>query len=109
MKFANTTKIVKYILENNPKTRDDDCLLWLETIRKVAIDNETPDFTKTMNIATFLSNVKLSAYPQYETVSRVRRKLQRRYPLLQASNFIKETRAATEKQFRQYAQKRDIK
>lgn len=63
---------VKYILINDPDTRDDDDLLYLE-VCKMQIKTEA------VSLDYFLKHRKSSCIPTYESVGRVRRKLQEKY------------------------------
>lgn len=96
MKPNNITSLVKGILEGFPETREDDYLLWLRVM-------QFSDFPTDMNILIFLETAKYMKYPHYETVSRVRRKLQGAYPELKATAETRAARAKLEEQYREYA------
>lgn len=103
MRFFNTTQFVHEILKKFPETRDDDYLLWLKVIENVANYNNTPDFSKTLTVGEFLKIARYSIFPHYETVGRARRKLQRKYPELRASEETQAAREEMEELYREYA------
>lgn len=83
---------VKRILEEHPAAREDDRALYYWILKDEGFD-------VTVSIARFLMG---TGYPNYETISRVRRKLQEKYPEL-AENNIKTMRAKAEEEFISYA------
>lgn len=94
-------KAIEPILANDPFTRADDMLLYLEYLRRIG---EAGD------LAAVLSDRKYRiAYgiAPYETVSRVRRKLQEKYEDLRPNKKYIERRKETEKEFRKYAKLRE--
>ena len=96
------TGIVKGILENHPTTRNSDYLLWLKVIENWAELNGCPMLTKTMTVETFLTKAR-GMLPNYSSVSRARRKLQRKYPELKAAPKVEVARAVLEQEYRDYA------
>ena len=100
MNYIKTKGIVKQILELIPETRNDDYYLWLWTINRYAELNGLTNNINNMNVAQFLTDVKQSNIPKYETVSRERRKLQAEYPELRGTPETNATRNDLEKKYR---------
>lgn len=97
--FLTVEKAIEPILLNDPFTRADDMLLYLEYLRSIGAAGD---------LAAVLSDHKYRiAYSiaPYETVSRVRRKLQERHECLRPSKDYIEYRRKNEKEFRKYARK----
>lgn len=91
---------IEAILLNDPFTRADDMLLYLEYLRRIGAAGD---------LAAVLSDRKYRiAYgiAPYETVSRVRRKLQEKHKDLRPSKDYIECRRRNEKEFRKYARGR---
>ena len=103
MKLCNTTILVKEILEKYPHTRDDDYSLWLRVLEVATARDNVPTFAHSVTLGAFLSVAKYSKYPHFETVGRVRRKLQEKYPDLRATKETENARAELEERFRGYA------
>lgn len=97
----NKTTLVKSILTDYPKTRDDDYLLWLEVLRCTKY-LENIDYLN-MSVHQFLSVAKYMTLPHFETVGRIRRKLQEEYPELRASAETQVARDELEESFRAFA------
>lgn len=106
MKLANVYQLVKEILTTEPATREDDYLLWLRVIQIVAERNNIHDFTKTMRVESFLLMTKFSRFPNFESVSRTRRKAQEENPELRAGVDARRARAELETEYRAFAQKK---
>lgn len=83
---------VKKIMEEHPAAREDDRALYYWILKEEGYD-------VTVSIARFLMG---TGYPNYETITRVRRKLQERFPELAVNN-IKSMRSKAEKEFEAYA------
>ena len=94
---TNITTLVKKVLETYPVARDSDNKLYYLVCKKLnpAIDNYP--------FAHVLLNFNTLNLPNYETVGRVRRKLQERYPELAASKEVQKARSEKEQAFREYA------
>lgn len=93
-KLMNTTKVVKAILEEAPETRDSDYLLWLRTIEQT-----TPASEYALPFAYVVRNINFLGLPNYETISRVRRKLQEKYPELRGTKRKRAYREKNEERF----------
>ena len=89
--LESITSEVRQCLDDNPRTRDSDNLLyWMiaqDILQKQDIDIDRMGFTE-----LFLS---LNSYgiPKYETVVRIRRYIQRKYPELMGTERIEKARA----------------
>ena len=66
MKLYNTTKIVKFLLEEYPEMRDDDYLLWLAVIERTTTD----DVALNITVGEFLKLAKYMKIPPYISVAR---------------------------------------
>ena len=75
MKDYYTT--VRQILLDNPATRDDDMLLYGSFLAKYMIVHPSETFYEVMSTA------KQRKIPSYESITRARRKVQEKEPLLQ--------------------------
>lgn len=84
---------VKTILEEHPAAREDDRALYYWILKDEGYD-------VTVSIARFLMG---TGYPSYETISRVRRKLQETHPELRENPYAQKRRADNEKEFIEYA------
>jgi hypothetical protein len=103
MKFGKVIDIVKMVMENAPETRDDDYLLWLAVIDICAAEDGNPTYTYQTTISQFLRKAIFSKYPHFNTVSRSRRKVQRKYPELKATPEMRYWRAVREAQYGEMA------
>ena len=99
--LRNTTKMVKYVLDKEPITRNSDNLLWLEVIKLV----NQGVLRKPM--AEVLQNLTEYNLPSIETVGRCRRKIQSEHPELRAKQAVQECRAEREEEFRELAKAGD--
>lgn len=101
MQIETTTALVKDILTVNPASRNSDNFLFYLVCKKLlddqGIDVETIGFVK-----LFLS---LPGYgiPQFETVGRVRRKLQQEFPELRCNETVGQARSASQDAFKDFA------
>ena len=99
--LRNTTKMVKYVLEKEPRTRNSDNLLWLEVIKLV----NQGVLRKPM--AEVLQNLNVYSLPSIETVGRCRRKLQAEHPELRAKKAVQECMDEREEEFRSWSKAGD--
>ena len=95
-KLLKQEEIVKPILEQHPETRGDDFLLYAEVIREYR-----PELAELSVLDFFVAHSNLYC-PSYNSITRVRRRLQRKYPEL-LSEKAKEKRAKEEAIYREYA------
>ena len=99
--LRNTTKMVKYVLVKEPRTRNSDNLLWLEVIKLV----NQGVLRKPM--AEVLQNLNEYGLPSIETVGRCRRKIQAECTELRAKKAVQDCRAVREEEFRELAKAGD--
>lgn len=95
--LRNTTKMVKYVLEKEPRTRNSDNLLWLEVIKLV----NQGVLRKPM--AEVLQNLNEYNLPSIKTVGRCRRKIQAECPELRANKSVQCCRDDREEEFREWS------
>lgn len=93
--------VVKDILEKDEVARNSDGHLFVQVLRQIA-RGEGIDIDS-MSFAGVINNLTALGFPQYETVSRTRRKLQEKYPEFKASGDVKEYRLAAEEEFVEYS------
>lgn len=90
-------EIVELCLRENEATRQSDKYLYYCVTKK--LDERLLDMT----MRVFLLEGKALGFPEFDSVSRARRKVQAKYPELQSVARIEKMRASREKQFRKYA------
>lgn len=103
MNLSNITKLVEFFLAYEPETRDDDDLLWIRVLETTTKIRDIPDFTTSMSFRDCLFEIKRRGFPHFKSVSRARRKLQRKYPELRGSEETQEARAELEVAYREFA------
>lgn len=95
-KYDNT---VLKILENVPETRGDDKLLFYYVLLEEGIEPDVlslSDYLKSKTVGT-------TYFPNYESITRVRRKLQESRPYLNPPRKVKMIRGDAEEDFIEYA------
>lgn len=107
--------VVLDILKEYPETRNDDFLLidnvYFEVAKIGEIGTDPSDpWTYGVNVEKWtMSFHDLCVYhwdfemPSFESITRIRRKLQRKYPELRAEKKVEEARAEQEKFIREYS------
>lgn len=95
MRFSRVEKDIVPILIKHKETRCDDMLLYYHYV-----ENKKANILYAFTNPHYRYNKDLSPY---ETVSRVRRKLQEKYKDLRATAEQIEEKKKTEKEYRQYA------
>lgn len=88
---------VKMILKKNEDARNDDMVLYL------ALCNLCLKDAGAIPLAEIMTQHKSLGLPNFESVSRTRRKLQARHPELAGSRPVQKLRATGEKAYRKYA------
>lgn len=101
MKFETVEKLVFYILERDEKARNSDMHLWLRACEIVG--EQKGVHVDSMSVIRFFVETKKIGLPQYETVSRCRRKIQSLYPALASERKIAKERRENEEKFKEYA------
>lgn len=94
-KLKNLEKVVKEILENDELARKDDCYLILEVIRRIF------PFEVGKTFADVMFNAKSKGI-SFESITRARRKIQRKYPELKDEETA-EIRNIEQEEYREYA------
>ena len=89
--------MVKEILEQHPKTRDDDYLLYAFVLNKYGMSKDIGFW----NIAVAVKEAKI---PSQESVGRARRKAQELYPQLKATPDVEEARINKTGEYIEFAQ-----
>lgn len=95
--FKELQPLVKTVLENNPKARDCDELLYHGVIMLA-----NPDAVTTL-FGSILLHFDEYGIPSFESVSRIRRKLQRDFPELKGSRTVESWRSDNEGIYNAYA------
>ena len=99
-----TNAIVKEILEKDENARNSDTYLYQQVLYHVGqlkgID------VNAMSVTYFLSHRNELGFPNYETCSRTRRKLQAEHPELAGTDEVEAGRVINERVFRDYAKKK---
>ena len=98
MKMKKVAPIVQSILLNNPKTRNSDTVLYEAICIKINPNVENMSFSEVM------LNRDMLGLPKYNSVSRVRRKLQRDHEELRATKEVTDKRYENWKEVRDYVQ-----
>ena len=99
--IMNTSEIVKFVLEQDEKSRNSDSRLYLQVLGLVG-DQIGMDISR-IAVPVFLEKSAEWGFPPFETVRRTRQKLQRKYPNLAACDTVQLFRSENETAFRAYA------
>ena len=94
-KIKNLEKEIVNILIMYPDTRDDDYLLFYRLCLSKNID------VTEISVSDFLQHRKTLGFPNWETVGRVRRKLQEKYASLRSEKY--KYKQSRQKAFKEYA------
>lgn len=94
MKIQKLEPMVLKALTENPKTRGDNFILYIEVLENF-IDTNT-------SLAFAFLNHKQLGLPSLESITRCRRKLQERDPSLK-DEFVSEMREEQEEEYKDYA------
>lgn len=96
-KLMTMKQRVAAIMENNPKTRDSDDILYYEVCK--SIDGQYID----KPFWFVIQNRKKLGYPEFETIRRTRQKLQAEREDLAGSSAVRGFRKDREVEFREFA------
>ncbi len=99
--LTNASALVKEILTEEPAARDSDNLLFYLVCKKVLADHGKN--IDTIGFGKLFLSLRQYGLPQFETVGRVRRKLQQIFPELQCSPAVAMNRASGRDAFTNYA------
>lgn len=92
-RIKNYENLVRAVLLTHEATRSDDKLLYYWLLREEGFDTEIP-------LSRFLIG---SNFPNWESVTRVRRKLQEKFPELRPEKPEQDRRRDLEEEFIEYA------
>lgn len=92
--FTQVRKIVKGILEECPKSRNSDNVLYAKVVEKLNKGALEKPFVEV------LFSLEELGLPCFETVRRTRQKLQADFPDLQACDAVQDFRTEREEEFR---------
>lgn len=95
--LANTTDLVKQILESFPQARNSDMVLYVKVCEKMNAEAINKPFWYV------LVNLKEFNLPNIETVRRTRQKIQADNPYLAGDANVEAQRMLNEETFREYA------
>lgn len=99
--LKTVSALVKHFLEDDPRTRNSDKVLYLE-ILKYCANIRGIDLT-TLSVPEFLMSLEQKGFPAFETVRRSRQKVQETYPELAATGVVGALRAKNERVYRDFA------
>ncbi|MBR5583143.1 MAG: hypothetical protein IKW21_01295 [Lachnospiraceae bacterium] len=99
--LKSITDYVEVILKADPKTRNNDCLLYIRLVDLLGKKHHI-DYLH-MPMILFYEQLPSLDLPTSETVGRCRRKLQQKHPELKANAEVTAFRAEREEQFKAYA------
>lgn len=99
--LKTTTALVKSILEQREKARNDDDYLYLLVCNYIHF--QTLDVKIMLPFDYVMRNRKSLKFPGFETVRRARQKIQASYPELSACEKVQEGRLEKEAEYREYA------
>lgn len=92
-RISKWEKIVLAILEKHAAARSDDRVLYYWVLKEEGFD-------LSVTVSRFLLGTE---YPNWETITRVRRKLQEKHPELCEPSNVQKMRAKAEEEFIEYA------
>ena len=106
-RISKWERLVKRILANNTKARENDRYLYLCVLHLEGFDPTQ------ISLQSYLENgmgcqnkggrIEIKSFPNYDTIARVRRKLQENHPELRAPQRTQAIRSEAEGEFRDYA------
>ena len=102
-KLYQTTNLVKEVLEEKKRARNSDTYLYLQVIYKVGLLKGID--VNAMSVSEFFSKKDILGFPNYETCSRARRKLQAEHEELCGDEQVEAQRAVNEREYREFFKK----
>lgn len=90
-------EIVEQCLRNCKETRSSDRYLYYVVL------NDLDPSLLSHSVRTFLKDGIELGYPKFDSISRIRRKLQAKYPELRAVDVVEDMRAQRKEDFEKYA------
>ena len=98
--LTTVSALVQDIMVNEPDSRDSDNLLFYLVCKKILADHGKN--IDTIGFGNLFLSLHKYGLPQFETVGRVRRKLQQTFPELHCSPAVAMTRASNRDAFTDY-------
>lgn len=102
MTFRTVEEVVTRILEKNTATRDDDMLLYVHYVYLALPQKAISDDSMVHIFSNNRYRIENGVAP-YETVSRIRRKVQEIRRDLRPTEYAKQEKRRAEKEYRKYA------
>jgi hypothetical protein len=99
--ITNTSELVMNFLINDKRSRNSDNYLFY-LVAKQILESKGIDIDK-MGFKDLFLQVKEYGLPQFETVGRIRRKLQHDHPELSGSDSVSMIRTLNQDAFREFA------
>ena len=99
--LSMTSEIVRELLVKDEKARNSDNYLYLQVIKKLS--DETGISIDNMGLVYFLENLSNLPFPCFETVRRVRAKVQELHPEFGSSERVKYFKAKNREAYTEYA------
>lgn len=87
-------EVVLSLLRHNKELRDSDSKLYLEVLRQFGYDTKK-------SIEYYYSNN--ADYPRYDSITRVRRRVQQMNPSLRCNNHVKTVRRLCQEKYNKYS------
>ena len=95
--LETTTGLIKYVLTKYPSSRNSDTILYLKVMEKLNKGSSKMPFVDVLN------NLEELGLPCWDSVTRIRRKIQEENPDLRCNDFTQKHRDENEKDYRKYA------
>lgn len=106
-RISKWERLVCLVLKAVPTARENDRFLYLCVLRLEGFEPESISLEEYLKFGTGLQHKNGrygdSPLPNYDTITRVRRKLQERHPELRAPQRTQAIRSEAEGEFREYA------
>ncbi len=99
--LKTTHNVVMTVLQEQPRTRNNDNLLYYTVCKIIGLKNGVN--IDSMSMPTFFLRMKEYNIPGFETVRRSRQKIQAEHPELAAESNVESGRMMNEEAFRKYA------
>ena len=96
-----TGELVKAMMEQDPKTREDDFYLYGQVLKVYG-------FSTRCHLATIFRSIRQKKVPPFETVSRARRRTQELYPELRAPESVSDARTEIAAKYVDFIQDKSI-
>ncbi len=100
-KVRQTAELVKDLMENDKKAREDDFYLYGEVIKLFGVSTRC-------HLNTIFRYIRQKRIPPFETVNRARRRIQELYPELRANDFVESARLDKSEQYIDFIQDKRV-